>query len=248
MRKLGILNIFLAGLLGIVILFSEWVALWPSNPQNSVITKFFQSWGYPLGIVLATFVFILSIVNGWRDNQGRKDYISRYLRHIHISIFPHEEGRNPWIRFSYWVPTRKTPSFPWWSIKKRHLKCIYRTDGYSTNALWSSERPKDGRDWDGLAACTFLTGTNQNFDELPDYSSGEDEDRVKYCRETHITEVQAQARSWLARSFRTHLVRGSRQDPVGVLMIEGEAPNSLVSLDRDTFWEIGMFVSELGQV
>ena len=99
---------------------------------------------------------------------------------------------------------------------------------------WSIKR-SEAEDFHGIAGCAWALGIFLTFDNLPEYGSCSPAERLRYLRETFITEKDAGKLHWKARSYRGLVVKDSKGTKIGVFMMESKQPQGLAHITADTF-------------
>jgi hypothetical protein len=220
----------------LIIVFTILLASWRYIPdaaegKQGVFFDLIKDYKNYIPIFIAGIVILLYICKLIKDDLS-KATVLRFLNLLHKKHFPHQDGGlHPGYRVTIFRPRGFRQLCLGRPIFQKFLKFYARSGGThpKSRVKWSITSSEVER-FDGITGYAWVNDFVVALDNLPDYNS----DPKNYCKLTHITERKAKRVHWHARSFRAVVMKNSKGEKVGILMMESVQPNGLQKITSGT--------------
>jgi hypothetical protein len=220
----------------LIIVFTILLASWRYIPdvaegKRGVFFDLIKDYKNYIPIIIAVIIILLYIYKLIKDDLS-KATVLRFLNLLHKKHFPHPDGGlHPGYRVTIFRPRTFRQPCIGRPIFQKFLKFYARSGGTHPNSRvkWSITASEAER-FDGITGFAWVNDFVVALDDLPDYNI----DTNDYCKLTYITGKKAKRVNWHARSFRAVVMKNSKGEKVGIIMMESVQPNGLQKITSRT--------------
>jgi hypothetical protein len=191
-----------------------WVLI-DDNKALLIIVLTFLGGAPPIGIA----------VSETRKNRKKnKELVVRYLQLIHTRSFPHsEEGMSRNHRVSLYVAGKRW-SKSLWTLRKRVLRCVYRTAGRQPTRTWDlgENRSKNTKELQNLAGVLVQAWVLQATITIAPPIEGDEDSQERYRKEAGMTKEVQKDMSWPNAGMHAVPLLTGASEPLAILLAESD--------------------------